>query len=67
MVSYLVLHQNQQQMTISGVALAPELVPQMIDSWQKKPAFSRVAFQTLAIKPIEAKAPWVRFYVQAKP
>ena len=65
-VSYFYMQNAGNKIAFDGLALQPELVPQMVQSWKQSEPLRGKSFQKLQIKQVKQNAKWVQFNLKAE-
>jgi uncharacterized protein YlzI (FlbEa/FlbD family) len=65
-VSYFYMQNKGNKIAFDGIALQPELVPQMVQSWKQSEPLRGKSFQKLQIKQVKQNTKWVQFNLKAE-
>ena len=65
-VSHFYMQNEGKKMAFDGDALAPQLVPQMVQAWEKSTVMKGRRFQKLNISRIKDNSQSVKFNLQAE-
>ncbi|MGD9593030.1 MAG: hypothetical protein AB7V32_10965 [Candidatus Berkiella sp.] len=65
-ISHFLIQNEGGKMVFEGDALAPQLIPQMVQSWEKNTVMKGRRFQKLNISRIKENNQWVKFNLQAQ-
>ncbi len=64
-VSHFYMQNDGMKMSFEGTALQPQLIPQMVQSWEQNIPMKGRRFQKLNMQRIKKDADWVQFNLQA--
>jgi hypothetical protein len=64
-VSHFYMQNDGMKMSFEGTALQPQLIPQMVQSWEQTIPMKGRRFQKLNMQRIKKDADWVQFNLQA--
>lgn len=65
-ISYFYMQNTGNKIAFDGLALQPELVPQMVQSWKQSEPLRGKSFQKLQIKQVKQNTKWVQFNLKAE-
>lgn len=65
-LAYISLQDEGKKMTFSGVALEPQLVPIMVQSWQKSPSLISSQVKRVRLDNLKQDKDFVKFNLQAE-
>ncbi|HRE31090.1 MAG TPA: hypothetical protein PLD88_03860, partial [Candidatus Berkiella sp.] len=65
-LAYINLQDEGRRMSFSGVALEPQLVPIMVQSWQKSPSIISTQVKKVRLDNLKQDKDYVKFNLQAE-